>query len=79
MFSTIFLINIELNNKFSKGKKIRNFCYQTSYFNQLVHVNEDYVEIYKPVIQINLNTSTNKKNNIFNKYSINNCISFDEY
>ncbi len=26
-------INIELNNKFSKGKKIRNFCYQTSYFN----------------------------------------------
>ena len=35
--------------------------------------------IDKPVIQINLNTSTSKNNNIISKYSINDSISFDEY
>ena len=35
-------INIELNNTFNDNKKTRNFCYHTSYLNQLVHVNNDY-------------------------------------
>ena len=72
-------INIELNNTFNDDKKIRNFCYHTSYLNQLVHINDDYASIDKPVIQINLNTSTSKNNNLINKYSINDSISFDEY
>ena len=72
-------INIELNNTFNDDKKIRNFCYHTSYLNQLVHINDDYASIDKPVIQINLNSSTNKNNNIINKYAINDSISFDEY
>ena len=72
-------INIELNNNFDNGKKIRNFCYHTSYLNQLVHINDDYASIDKPVIQINLNTSKNINNNIFNKYYLNDGISYDKY
>ena len=71
-------INIELNDTFNNTKKIRNFCYQTSYFNQLVHINDDYASIDKPVIQINLNTKTNEKN-IVNKYTITDNITLEEY
>ena len=35
-------INIELNDTYNTNKKIRNFCYHTSYLNQLVHINNDY-------------------------------------
>ena len=71
-------INIELNDTFNNTKKIRNFCYQTSYFNQLVHINDDYASIDKPVIQINLNTKKKKKN-IVNKYTITDNITLEEY
>ena len=71
-------INIELNDTFNNTKKIRNFCYQTSYFNQLVHINDDYASIDKPVIQINLNTKTNE-NFIVNKYTITDNITLEEY
>ena len=72
-------INMELNDTFNDNKKMRNFYYQTSYLNQLVHVSDDYVSIDKPVIQINLNISTNKRVNIINKYYLNDGISYDEY
>ena len=72
-------INIELNDTFNDNKKIRNFYYQTSYLNQLVHIKEDYVSIDKPIIQINLNVSNTDTLETINKYSINDNISYEEY
>ena len=72
-------INIELNDTFNDNKKIRNFYYQTSYLNQLVHIKEDYVSIDKPIIQINLNVSNTDTLETINKYSINDSISYEEY
>lgn len=72
-------INMELNDTFNDNKKLRNFYYQTSYLNQLVHVKEDYVSIDKPVIQINLNLSNSDTLKIINKYSINDDITYEEY
>ena len=72
-------INMELNDTFNDNKKLRNFYYQTSYLNQLVHVKEDYVSIDKPVIQINLNLSNSDALKIINKYSINDDITYEEY
>ena len=71
--------NIELNDTFNDNKKIRNFYYQTSYLNQLVHVKEDYVSMEKPIIQININVSNTNTLEIINKYSINDNITYDEY
>ena len=72
-------INMELNDTFNDNKKIRNFYYQTSYLNQLVHIKEDYVSIDKPIIQINLNVSNTDTLETINKYSINDNISYEEY
>ena len=72
-------INMELNDKFNEYKKIRNFFYQTSYLNSLVHVNGDYTCLEKPIIQINLNIKNKIENELLNKYSINNSITYNEY
>ena len=72
-------INMELNDTFNDNKKMRNFYYHISYLHQLVHVNDDYVNIDKPVIQINLNVSQSDTLKIINKYSINDSMSYDEY
>ena len=72
-------INMELNDTFDNSKKIRNFYYQTSYLNQLVHIKEDYVSIDKPIIQINLNTKNTNTLELINKYSINDNITYEEY
>ena len=72
-------INMELNDKFNEYKKIRNFFYQTSYLNSLVHVNGDYACLEKPIIQINLNIKNKIENELLNKYSINNSITYNEY
>ena len=72
-------INMELNDTFDNSKKIRNFYYQTSYLNQLVHIKEDYVSIDKPIIQINLNISNTNTLGLINKYSINDNITYEEY
>ena len=63
-------INIELNDTFNDNKKIRNFYYQTSYLNQLVHIKEDYVSIDKPIIQINFNVNQNKTKHLISKYTL---------
>lgn len=52
--------NIELNNKFYKITKMRNFFYQTSYLNSTVHINQSYV-IKKPIIQFNYNIHQEKQ------------------
>lgn len=62
--------NLELNNKFYKSVKYRNFFFHTSYLNSLIHVNENYLKIKKPVIQINYNIQQYKTKNEVN----NNCV-----
>ena len=70
--------NIELNNKFYKITKMRNFFYQTSYLNSTVHINQSYV-IKKPIIQFNYNIHQEKTNDLLNYISLFDGVSFKNY